>query len=71
MLEIADNGVGMRSPGGQPPTAGLGTSLIEALVRQKRARLTIASGNPGTIVSINSDPAIALNANVFPLGRAV
>jgi two-component sensor histidine kinase len=70
MLEIADNGVGMPAPGDAPATAGLGTAIVEALVRQQRARLTIASGNPGTVVSIRFDPAGTQNADIRPLGRA-
>ena len=71
MLEVADNGVGMPSGGEPPATPGLGTSIIEALARQQFAQLTIASGHPGTIVSIRHEPSGNSAANVFSLGRAI
>jgi two-component sensor histidine kinase len=39
MLEVSDDGVGMGAS--KDTRAGLGTSIVEALVRQRRARLTI------------------------------
>ena len=71
MLEVADDGIGMPTDGEHPATAGLGTSIVEALVRQQRARLTIASGDPGTTVSIRYEPLNARGADVVPLVRAV
>jgi two-component sensor histidine kinase len=48
---VTDNGVGM------PPThsdamAGLGTSIVQALARQLRARVVVEPLSPGTRVSI-------------------
>ena len=50
-LSIADDGVGM-SAEPAPATAGLGTSIVEALAKQLRARVQVANANPGTNVSI-------------------
>lgn len=71
MLEVADDGVGM-SPAGEPPAAaGLGTSIVEALVRQRQAKLTVLAGHPGTIVSILYEPCEVQGSNVVPLVRPV
>jgi two-component sensor histidine kinase len=50
-LSIADDGVGMPT---EPvrATAGLGTSIVEALARQLRAHVQVANTKPGTNVSI-------------------
>jgi two-component system, sensor histidine kinase PdtaS len=51
-LSIADDGVGM--PKGDPAgKAGLGSSLVEALVNQLKARVEITNANPGTLVSVS------------------
>lgn len=71
MLEVADDGVGMPLAGATPAIPGLGTSIVEALIRQQGARLTIAAGHPGTIVSIRHESPGNLSANVLPLGRAI
>jgi len=71
MLEVADDGVGMQPEGGAPPTAGLGTSIVEALVRQRRAKLTMLAGHPGTVVTIRHDPSGSEGSNVVPLARPV
>ena len=48
---MADNGVGMpEDPASATP--GLGTSIVEALARQLRARVQVADAKPGTDVSI-------------------
>lgn len=71
MLEISDDGVGMPAPGDAPAVAGLGTSIVEVLVRQQRAHLTGASGHPGTIVSIGLEVAGTSSAKKLRLARAV
>ncbi len=48
-LSVNDDGVGMPDAGAPP---GLGTSIVEALARQLRARVTVADRDPGTSVSI-------------------
>lgn len=50
-LSVADNGVGMPTDKASS-TPGLGTSIVEALARQLGARVQVAEGRPGTIVSV-------------------
>jgi two-component sensor histidine kinase len=52
-LSVTDDGVGMPR-GGEPATAGLGTSIVEALAKQLGATVTVADANPGVRVSIVS-----------------
>ncbi len=69
-LHVDDNGVGMPTRPSRA-TAGLGTSIVEALARQLRARIEIADAKPGTCVSIvHQSPEIA-GADVLPLVRAI
>ena len=50
-LSVADNGAGMaKVPIGAK--AGLGTSIVEAIARQLEAKVSVADGHPGTIVSV-------------------
>ena len=70
-LEITDNGVGMPPSGSPVAIAGLGTSIVEALVRQRRARLTITPAHPGTTITIRHEPAGGAGADVLPLVRAI
>lgn len=50
-LSIRDNGVGM--PAGQAaPKAGLGTGIVEALVKNMQGEIELSDANPGTLVSI-------------------
>lgn len=50
-LSVADDGVGISKLVGAAK-AGLGTSIVEAISRQLDAKIGIADGHPGTIVSI-------------------
>ena len=50
-LSVGDNGVGMPT-GPVKATAGLGTSIVEALARQLNARVRVSDHRPGTTVSI-------------------
>jgi PAS domain S-box-containing protein len=50
-LSVADNGVGRRNDG-EPARSGLGTSIVEALAQQLKARVEVSSGPQGTSVSI-------------------
>lgn len=50
-LSVADDGVGVAADPTSAP-AGLGTSIVQALARQLKAEVTIAAGNPGTIVRV-------------------
>jgi len=54
-LSVADDGVGRSNEGGQPTSAGLGTSIVEALAHQLGARVVISSGPQGTDVSVIHD----------------
>jgi two-component sensor histidine kinase len=49
-LSVGDNGVGMPDHAGA--NIGLGTSIVEALARQLRARVKVVDRYPGTAVSI-------------------
>ena len=51
-LAVSDNGVGMPRDGAAKAPGGLGTSIVEALARQLRARVQIADRHPGTSVSV-------------------
>ena len=70
-LEVADDGVGMPPVGSEQAAPGLGTSIVEALVRQRRARITVSPAYPGTIVSIRHQAAGGKDAKIVPLQRAV
>jgi two-component sensor histidine kinase len=51
-LSVADNGVGM--PTGQDaPKAGLGTGIVEALVKNLDGDITLSNADPGTVVTIS------------------
>jgi two-component sensor histidine kinase len=70
-LSVADTGVGMPEETARP-AGGLGTSIVQALARQLRARVDVSRLNPGTKVSIahstvvqpddDADPALPLVA---------
>jgi two-component sensor histidine kinase len=49
-LSVRDDGVGI--PVGQPPSKGLGTSIVEALAKQLHATVETSDAKPGTRVSI-------------------
>lgn len=51
-LSITDNGIGMPE-GSEAPKAGLGTGIVEALVKNLEGEITLADAGPGTIVKIN------------------
>jgi len=50
-LSVGDNGVGM-PPESARATPGLGTSIVEALAHQLRARVRVSDRKPGTLVSV-------------------
>jgi chemotaxis protein methyltransferase CheR len=45
-LAVSDNGVGTPEPGAEKTTAGLGTSIVEALARQLDGRVHISRTVP-------------------------
>ncbi|WP_309602115.1 sensor histidine kinase [Sphingomonas sp.] len=69
-LNVADDGVGMPA-NPRLADAGLGTSIVEALARQLRARIMIADAKPGTSISIVHEAAETSGADVLPLVRAI
>jgi two-component sensor histidine kinase len=51
IMSVGDDGVGMGRPEGGT-TAGLGTSIVNALANQLKAKVTVADRSPGTLVSV-------------------
>ena len=51
-LIVSDNGIGKNAADAVEVTSGLGTAIIEALVRQLDAQMDVASSASGTKVSI-------------------
>ncbi|MER8703903.1 histidine kinase dimerization/phosphoacceptor domain -containing protein [Mesorhizobium sp. M1273] len=50
-LTVSDNGTG--KPAGRAPNSGLGTAIVEALVKQLEARVDVISDANGTSVSVS------------------
>ena len=50
-LIVSDNGVG-KSTGGTPASSGLGTAIVQALVKQLNAVMDVVSGPEGMKISI-------------------
>lgn len=69
-LIVEDDGVGMPAAVSKA-TAGLGTSIVEALARQLQARITVSDAHPGTSVSIAHERAETPGADVMPLVQAI
>lgn len=67
-LSVTDTGVGMAK--GAPPTAGLGTSIIQALARQLKAQVDVSDMTPGTRISL-VHPAPTPELEPAPLEEAV
>lgn len=61
-LAVADDGVGMPTDAASA-TPGLGTSIVEALAKQLKARVQVAGGHPGTTVSVIHSPISAVGAD--------
>ncbi len=53
-LSVSDNGSGPKEAAGEPPHAGLGTSIVEALAHQLNATVEKTSGAEGTTVTITA-----------------
>jgi chemotaxis protein methyltransferase CheR len=51
-LSVSDDGVGLQQDGHGDRHTGLGTSIVEALAQQLKARVEITTRSPGMIVSI-------------------
>ena len=68
-LSVADDGVGMPTDA-ESRTPGLGTSIVEALANQLKARVQVVGGHPGTTVSIIHTRISAVEADAAA-GQAV
>ena len=68
-LSVADDGVGMPTDP-ESLTPGLGTSIVDALANQLKARVKVTAGHPGTTVSIIHSQISAVEADA-KAGRAV
>jgi two-component sensor histidine kinase len=53
-LSVSDNGSGPNETAGEPPYAGLGTSIVEALAHQLNATVHKSGGPQGTTVTITA-----------------
>jgi chemotaxis protein methyltransferase CheR len=51
-LNVSDNGIGKNTVTAGETTGGLGTAIVQALVKQLDARMDVASSASGTNVSI-------------------
>lgn len=69
-MSVDDDGIGMPAKTADAK-AGLGTSIVEALTRQLRARIVLADAKPGTSVSIIHEGTETIGADVLPMVRAV
>lgn len=69
-LSITDDGVGMPT-GDTPAHPGLGTSIVEALVRKLRASVVVSDANPGTSVRVSNDDVVNRPEAEAPLLVAV
>lgn len=67
-LSVADTGVGMAKDA--PPTAGLGSSIIQALARQLKAHVEVTDMNPGTRIAL-IHPAPDADEEAVPPQEAV
>ncbi len=62
-LSIADDGIGM-SVGNDAPKAGLGTGIVEALVKNLNGEIALTNANPGVVVTISHQETSDLQANL-------
>jgi two-component sensor histidine kinase len=65
-LSVSDNGSRSQEAASEPPHAGLGTSIVEALAHQLNATVAKTSGPAGTAVTIT---ASAISASAATEGR--
>jgi two-component sensor histidine kinase len=62
-LSIADNGIGM-SLGSKAPKAGLGTGIVEALVKNLDGEIEVSDAGPGTVVTIRHRESPGLQSDL-------
>jgi len=64
-LSISDDGIGMPF-GSDAPKAGLGTGIVEALVRNLEGELTLSDAEPGTVITIRHRETARLQTEFSP-----
>lgn len=64
-LSVSDDGIGMQT-GSDAPKAGLGTGIVEALVRNLQGEIQLSDSAPGTAVRITHRGAPIANADLPP-----
>lgn len=64
-LAVADNGIGMAA-GRDAPKAGLGTGIVEALVKNLDGEITLSDAGLGTMVTIGHQESAGFQANLSP-----
>lgn len=64
-LSISDNGIGM-PVGNDAPRAGLGTGIVEALVKNLEGEITLSDADPGTVVTISHRETPGLRTDFSP-----
>jgi two-component sensor histidine kinase len=62
---VTDDGIGMPT-GSDAPKAGLGTGIVEALVRNLHGEIQLSDADPGTAVTITHRGAPIANADLPP-----
>ncbi|SUU90801.1 two-component sensor histidine kinase [Aminobacter aminovorans] len=62
-LSIADNGIGI-PVGDDAPKAGLGTGVVEALVKNLNGEVTVSDAAPGTVVTISHRETAGLRTDL-------
>ncbi|MRG56768.1 PAS domain-containing protein [Phyllobacterium sp. SYP-B3895] len=62
-LSIADNGIGM-SVGNEAPKPGLGTGIVEALVKKLGGEIQLSAAGPGTVVTIRHQGSARLRTGL-------
>ncbi len=65
-LSVSDDGVGLPS-GPMPAKSGLGTSIVEALAAQLRAKVSAVAMEPGTSVRVVHEAAVPASPNAVLL----
>jgi two-component sensor histidine kinase len=55
-LSVSDNGIGRQHDLTEPDHVGLGTSIVDALARQLKARVEISDCHPGTATAVVHAP---------------
>ncbi|MGO7985041.1 sensor histidine kinase [Rhizobium leguminosarum] len=62
-LSVTDNGIGMPA-GGEAPKAGLGTGIVEALVKSLNGDIQVSDAGPGTAVTIRHLESAGLRTDI-------